>query len=1166
MLRFHRPLRICPKPDEMYKTYTNKPVLKKYANKILLMIRFTTVILIATMMQVSASSFAQRITLNTKNTQLEKVLKDIRSQSGYDFLFSEALIKSSKPISVSVRNASIEEVLEKCFNDQPITYKIENKTVLLKAKAPTILDRVAAIFAGDIEIRGNIVNKKTNEPLSGVTLKVKNRKINIGSNAKGEFFLPKLEENSSITFSSVGFDSVQVRLGEFEKMPPNTSSFSKDVSVVKTAAGFYLTIMLEPSVSFLDEVMVQAYGTTDRRLSTGNISKITSKELEQQPVMNPLLALQGRIPGVIVTPTNGYASSPVKVEIRGRKSINPNFVSDPLYVIDGVPQNNLEVGGMSSYETGSTGITQNIHSPTGGQSPMFNINSKDIESIEVLKDGDATAIYGSRAANGVILITTKKGRPGATKFSIGVEQAFSEVTKHWDVLSTPEYLQIRREAFKNDNLIPDVANAPDLVLWDQNKHTDWQKLLWGNIGKQSNVNMSLTGGDVQTQFRLGANYGKQTEILTSTGGNQRAGLAFNLGHKTADRKFKVDLGGMYTYTTVNTTGIPSMITLPPNAPDIYGPDGLFNFGPWRTTPDSKVTFPFGVLDNPYFSDTHMVTSNLRLSYEILDNLSFSTNFGYNYSNNTNKYLSYIRAQDPLTNPTGSSFFGGNTNMNVLVEPQLDYKMKISNGQLSLLFGGSLQKNITRSNSITAIGYESDDFIESVFLAPATFNPTGDVGYYKYAAVFGRINYKWEEKYILNLNFRRDGSSRFGPGNQFGNFGSVGAAWILTEEKGIRKALPEFISFLKLRGSYALTGSDAIGDYKYLAQWAKNKAYADALPDYDGSSSLTSILALNPNYQWQVNKKMEGALQIGFLDNRINVQFDMYRERCDNQLTQFPIPLYTGFPSVISNWPAVVDNRGWDLTLNADLVKNEKFNWSVALFASRNKNLLVSYPDIAHSPFANTLKVGKSINTKYLFHYLGVDPLTGIYKVEDYNQNGNIEQNSAGLAGEGDQYVALDLSPKLTGGLTSNFSYKNLSLSTTFNYNNFIGADPNFTADVYAGNLGNLPRQILGNYWKAPGDHALYPRATTMFNEGTSLFANSDGRYRTVSYVRLSNLALSYTLNQNWAKKLGAESLRIYMNAQNLFVISNVKGFDPDVQTFGALPPAKIYLCGLSVTF
>lgn len=187
MLRFHRPLRICPKPDEMYKTYTNKPVLKKYANKILLMIRFTTVILIATMMQVSASSFAQRITLNTKNTQLEKVLKDIRSQSGYDFLFSEALIKSSKPISISVRNASIEEVLEKCFTDQPITYKIENKTVLLKAKAPTILDRVAAIFAGDLEIRGNIVNKKTNEPLSGVTLKVKNRKINIGSNAKGSF-------------------------------------------------------------------------------------------------------------------------------------------------------------------------------------------------------------------------------------------------------------------------------------------------------------------------------------------------------------------------------------------------------------------------------------------------------------------------------------------------------------------------------------------------------------------------------------------------------------------------------------------------------------------------------------------------------------------------------------------------------------------------------------------------------------------------------------------------------------------------------------------------------------------------------------------------------------------------------------------------------------------
>lgn len=1165
MLRFHRPLRLCPKPDEMYKTYTNQPVLKKYANKILLMIRFTTVILIATMMQVSAGSFAQRITLNTKNAQLERVLKDIRSQSGYDFLFSEALMKSSKPISITVKNAAIEEVLEKCFDDQPISYKIENKTVLLKAKAPAILDRVAAIFAGDIEVRGSIINKKTNEPLSGVTLKVKNKKIRAGSNGKGEFSLLKMEENSIITFSSVGFDSLQVNLSEFEKMAVNTSSFSKNLSVVKTASGFYLTIMMEPSVSFLDEVIVQAYGTTDRRLSTGNISKISSKELEQQPVMNPLLALQGRIPGVIVTPTNGYVSSPVKVEIRGRKSINSGFVSDPLYVIDGVPQNNLEVGGMSDYQTGSTGITQNIYSPTGGQSPMFNINSKDIESIEVLKDGDATAIYGSRAANGVILITTKKGKPGATKFSVGVEQAYSEVTKHWDVLSTQEYLQIRREAFKNDNITPDIINAPDLVFWDQNKQTDWQKLLWGNIGKQSNVTMSLTGGDVQTQFRIGANYGKQTEILTSTGSNQRAGLAFNLGHKTADRKFKVDFGGMYTYTTVNTTAFPSMGTLPPNAPDIYGADGLFNFAPWRTPPESKVTFPFGVLDNPYYSDTHMITSNLRLSYEILDNLSFSTNFGYNYSSNTNKYFSYIRAQDPVTKPTGSSFFGDNTNMNMLVEPQLDYKMKISNGQLSLLLGGSLQKNITKANSITGIGYDTDDFLESINLAPATFNPVGNVGYYKYAAVFGRLNYKWEEKYILNLNFRRDGSSRFGPGNQFGNFGSVGGAWILTEESAIRKTLPGFISFLKLRGSYALTGSDAIGDYKYLAQWAKNKSYADPLPDYDGTGSLVSVLALNPNYRWQVNKKLEGAIQIGFLENRINVQFDMYRERCDNQLTQFPIPDYTGFPSVIANWPAVVDNRGWELTVDANLIKNEKFNWSVALFASRNKNILVSYPDISNSPYANTLKVGKSINTRYLFHYLGVDPLTGVYKMEDYDQNGNVVQN-AELAGQGDQYIALDLSPKLTAGLTSSFSYKNLSLSTTFNYNNFIGADPNYNADVYAGNLGNLPIQILGNYWKAPGDHALYPKATTMFNEGTNQFANSDGRYRTVSYVRLSNLALSYTLNPNWAKKLGAESLRIYMNAQNVFVISNVKGFDPDVQQFGALPPAKIYLCGLSLTF
>lgn len=1164
MLRFHRPLRLCRKQDEMYKTYTNKPVLKKYVNKILLMIRFTTVILIATIMQVSASSYAQRITLNTKNTALEKVLKDIRQQSGYDFLFSEGLIRSSKPISISVRNAGIEEVLEKCFDDQPITYKIENKTVLLKAKPPTLLDRVAAVFAADIEVRGNIINKKTNEPLSGVTLKVKNKKINAGSNAKGEFLLPKMDENSVITFSSVGFDSLQVRLSEFEKMEANSSSFSKNMSVVKTASGFYLTIMLEPSVSYLDEVMVQAYGTTDRRTSTGNIFKVSGKELEQQPVLNPLLALQGRVPGVTVTSTTGYASSPVKVEIRGRKTINSDFVSDPLYVIDGVPQNNLDVGGTSSYGTGSAGVIQNPFSPTGGQSPMFNINSKDIESIEVLKDGDATAIYGSRAANGVILITTKKGRPGPTKFSVGVEQAFSEVTRHWGVLNTEQYLQIRREAFKNDNIIPDLENAPDLELWDQNKYTDWQKVLWGNIGKQSNVTVNLTGGDLQTQFRLGANYGRQKEILTSKGGTERAGLSFNLGHQTADRKFRLDFNGMYTYTTVNTTSIPSMVTLAPNAPDIYGPDGLLNFAPYRG-PQGSSKFPFGGLEAPYLTDTHMINGNLRLSYEILKDLNFSTNFGYSYSNNTNKSFSYISAQDPITNPTGSSSYGATNNLNIIIEPQLNYKLKVSNGELALLLGGSLQKNITKANSLIGRGYDNDDFVESINLAPTIFFPRLDVGYLKYAAVFGRINYNWEEKYIVNINWRRDGSSRFGPGNRFGNFGSVAGAWILSQETPIRKALPSFISFLKLRGSYALTGSDAVGDYKYLAQWSKSKGYNDALPDYDGTPPLISIQAVNPNYKWQVNKKLEGAVQIGFLENRINVQFNMYRERSGNQLTDFPTPIYTGFPSVTANWPAVVDNKGWDLMVSADVLNADKLRWSVSAFASRNKNLLVSYPDIEHSSYRNTHKVGKSVNILYLFHYLGVDPLTGYYKFEDHNGDGSVVQN-AGLAGRGDQYIALDLSPKLTGGLSSNLSYKNISLSTTFNYNNFIGSDPNFSPDVFPGAPGNLPIEVIGNYWKAPGDHALYQKPTTKANDGTQLFFNSDGRYRTVSYIRLSNLALSYTLDQKWAKKLGAESLRIYMNAQNVFVISNVKGLDPDVQQFGALPPAKTYLCGLSLNF
>lgn len=1122
-------------------SYAKAPVKPgRRMHKIIMVMKLIFFIITIACVQVSAVGYSQNVTIQQKDVTLTTVFSTIEKQTGYSFFWKNEDLTKLK-IDVKLQNAPLEEALKEVFKGLPLTYSIVKKSIVVQAKVPNLIDRVAALFAG-IDVFGIVIDADNN-PLAGATIVIKGTKRSTTTATAGQFALKDVPEDAMLQISYMGYVTKEIK-----------------VSAIPMA------IKLELSTSKLDEVQVMAYGKTNRRLSTGNIVTVTAKELEQQPVQNPLLALQGRVAGMIVTPTNGYASSPVKIEIRGRKTISSDFVSDPLYIIDGVPLNNLELGTGSSYDRGSAGVVQNGFSVTGGQSPFYNLNSKDIESIEVLKDGDATAIYGSRAANGVILITTKKGRPGETKFSTNIDQGFSAVTQHWDMLNTQQYLEIRREAFKNDNITPTAANAPDLVSWDTTKYTDWQKKLWGKIGKQTNASMSLSGGDTQTQFRVSGNYGKQTEILSSEGNNQRGSLALNLGHSTRNQKFKAALNGNYSYSGINVIASPSLVTLAPNAPDIYDEEGVLNFAPWRGT-GGNIAFPFSGLEDPYFSNTHMITSNLRLTYQLLKNLSISTNIGYNSSNNTNKFQGRISSRDPLSNPRGFAFYGTTNNYNWLVEPQIDYSVKLFGGALTALLAGSTQKSATNTFGIYGFNYESDDFIESISMAPYTII-TQNQGFYKYAAVFGRINYNWEDKYIININGRRDGSSRFGPGNQFGNFGSVGAAWVASKEDWIKNALPSFLSFVKLRGSYGLTGSDAIGDYKYLTRWSSaHREGSSPLPEYDGEKPLVSLQAVNPNYKWQVNKKMEVALSLGFFEDRINLESTIYRERSGNQLTSYPTPLYTGFPSVTANWPALIENGGWEFTLNAKVISTNNTNWTLTFNGSRNYNKLKDYPDIEKSPYATKLQVGKSLNTQYVFHYTGIDPLSGSYTFEDYNRDGYVTQILyAPGKGRDDQYIELDLTPKFSGGLGSNFTYKNFSFYCFFDFRNRLGVDPNFISGLSIGGFGNQPADVIGNYWKKPGDNAKYARASTLIDAGYSQYSNSDAIYKNASFIRLSNVAFSYTLDQKLVKKFGAESLRVYMNAQNVFVISKAAGIDPEIQQFGALPPAKIFLCGLSLNF
>jgi len=1125
----------------------HRPAAPGAGRKILLIMRLTAILLLTGCLHVAASGHSQTVSLSVSGAPLEKVCEDIEAQTGYYFVYTKHKNDKSYAVSVHLNNVPLSEALRKVFDGLPFTYQLFDKVVVVTSTGQDQPDNTATdILKDTLEVKGRVINLQA-EPLVNASVTSLKTKKSVQTNAKGQYSIMGLAPDDELIISYVGYKTQKIKIAG-----------RSDISAV-----------LEVSNDELDKAVVQAYGTTSQRFTTGNIGVVTAEDIRKQPVTNPLLALEGRVAGLVITPQTGYESGPIKVEIRGRNGVNPLFTSDPLYIIDGVPLTILDVGGvhMSAYSSNaiSAGIDQTHISFIGGQSPLASINPADIESIEVLKDADATAIYGSRGAAGVILITTKKGKAGKSRFDLDVSQGLSYITRYWDMLNTPQYLQMRREAFKNDGITPSAAAgtgfAPDLYIWDTTRYTNWQKYLFGNAGKWTNVQGAYSGGTAQTTYRLAAGYGRTTDISTFHGANQKASLAVNLNTTNVNQRFKTAFTANFTYTDYNMNNITGVATLAPNAPAIYDSTGNFNYAQWDA---SSTNFPFTSMGWTYESKTNFLTSNLSLSYNILKGLIARASFGYNLSMNSQVQLQPISSQDPhaATKPTGRALFGTNQLHNWIIEPQLEYTSFIGRGALDVLGGATVQANSTVAQTVTGGGYTDDVLLRSISNA-LTITAINNSGMYKYAGIFARINYRLDNKYILNLNGRRDGSSRFGPGKQFGDFGSVGAAWIMSEEGWMKKVLPKAISFVKLRGSYGITGSDAVGDYQYLSQWGNNSS--PQISSYDGYSALVALIEDNPNFHWQVNKKLEGALDLSFLEDHINLEAAYYRNRCNNQLIGFPTPSFTGFSSVTANSPANVQNLGWEFQLSARIIEKKNFSWSTNFDLSLNRNKLLGYPHIDQSPYYNTLKIGQSLDNIYLLKYTGINPANGHYSYYDRNHDDTIIVNDNIPRGTGndDRFVPVNLNPKFSGGWGHQFTYKRVMLSAFFTFRKQTG---NNALGYTAGTLGNTSVWQFQHRWQSPGQEALAPRLTTKPGYSDGLFSSSTGNWSDASFIRLQTLNLSYTVSDKWARKAGMSRMAFMLSAQNIFIITSYKGIDPEVPTFGGMPPARTITAGLSCSF
>ena len=618
---------------------------------------------------------------------------------------------------------------------------------------------------------------------------------------------------------------------------------------------------------------------------------------------------------------------------------------------------------------------------------------------------------------------------------------------------------------------------------------------------------------------------------------KKSAAHFSMNHTSDDDQFKITFSANYTAQNNNqpATDLTAVSrTLAPNAPQLYDNQGNLN---WE---NSTWDNPLAALKSEFISKINDFTANTVLSYNFLSNLQLKTSLGY----------SDLRSNEGRTQPStmynpayglGSEISALNTNITSrnswIAEPQLNWNYNIGKGKLEALLGSTFQSQVTNRLFQSGFGFASNSLINDMASASIKTVDLSDETIYKYQAFFARINYNWNGRYIVNATGRRDGSSRFGPGKQFANFGALGAAWLFSNENFLK--YNPVLSFGKLRASYGTTGNDQIGDYQFL------DTYMSSGNVYQGTIGLQPIRLFNPEFGWETNKKFEVALETGFLQDRIFLTSAYYQNRSSNQLVGIPLPGTTGFNSLYANLDASVQNSGLEFTLRTENCKEQNFSWTSNFNISVNSNKLISYPGLESSSYANTYVVGQPINIIKLYHFTGINPQTGVYQFEDVNGDGQITSIA-------DRQTVANLSPKYFGGLQNQFKYKSVQLNFLFQFvkqksfgymPGVPGTAVNQLADVSNGN---------GQPFTAGTNGELI---TAYYRYGLS-----DGALQDASFIRLKNLAITYDI------PLHTKSVRcqLFLQGQNLLTFTSYNSGDPEFKFSGYLPPLRVFTTGFKL--
>lgn len=972
-----------------------------------------------------------------------------------------------------------------------------------------------------ITINGQV--RDTQGTLPGVMIQIINSSNGVLTDENGNYSI-QVKPNEKLLFSFIGYHS-------------------QEIQIVNQRI---LNVELVQDTEQLDEITINAgYYTVKDKERTGSIARVTAKDIELQPVLNPLQALQGRMAGVHITQYSGVAGGGFDIKIRGENSLRKTgFINanSPLFIIDGVP--------FLSDRMTNTNLSASIL-PMGDSNPLNAINPKDIESIEILKDADATAIYGSRGANGVVLITTKRNKSGKTNFSINTSTAFSKVASKMKLLNTQQFNQMREEAYARDGNSMNLPSYHDLNgNWDRNRNTDWQKELIGGTAMSKNIQLGINGGGATTQFGVSAAHNEETTVFPSDKGYKRNSFNLHLNHQSKDNKLQVNASSYYSIQQNNllTKDLTSLaLTLAPNAPALYKADGSLN---WQN----------GTFENPlayeqasYSYENTAAIYNVNLSYAFAPQLSFKLNAGLTTNHFDEMKLEPHTMYNPSLGYSSANSVaqqGNGTNSSYIIEPQFHGNFQKGKHRFDALFGATFQANGNNSSFIRGENFNSDAMITNIGSAKTKTIMSVGNSEYRYAALFGRLNYTYDGKYIINITGRRDGSSRFGDNYRFGNFGAIGGAWLFSEEEFAKEL--SWLNFGKLRGSYGSTGSDNIGDYQFMDTYNLGGFL------YDGETGMGPTRLYNPNFSWEKTNKLEVALEIGLFKNRLNTSLAWYKNRSSNQLVGIPLPGTTGFSKVDANLNATVENKGWEWTLQTTNIQSQDWRWTSSFNISFPKNTLLAFPNLEGSTYANQYLVGQSTSIRKMYKYEGLDPATGLYTFRDYNKDNK-------LTSVEDKKVIKEMGVKYHGGFQNSLSYKNFNLDVSFQFVKQL--QPNYDASLFLpGVMSNVPIEVLDRYSSSntTARYAYYTSGSDVaLYTATQRIPESDRAVGDASFIRLKNLSLDYTIQLPKAK---IESLKIYVQGQNLWTYTNYFGLDPEFLISGYLPPLKTYALGVQLTF